>query len=511
MIARLICTTILLMVVTANVMSQSVGAITPNKSIATLGRVWGLLKYYHPRVATEKLDWDQVLTITLPKAEQSHNDSTMLTLPLRQRLNYIVANRNQQTDRYVHWNPLQNRLEFSEQNYEQMALPDQSYRLLGLIRYWNAIQYFHPAKYLLDRDWKTVLTDFVPKFRETTDTLAYQLVLRKLIGTIEDGHATLEIPTKYRLAGLTPALLPPFYTHIVSDTLLVAGLYNDSLCQLNGIRRGDRIVGIDGKTVSQLIDERSAYASASNRSAKVQQLSPYLLTGSSADVRLQVVRAGQRVEVPVKRYSFKAFGYHPAEAVNSPKVVPATIGYVDMGQLRVGDVKKLMNKYRDYKGIIFDVRTYPRGTFQRLSSYLNPHPTGFARYTKPDLSFPGGFKSGPVQYTGQDNTDYYKGKVAILCNSYTQSAAESTCMALRTAPNAKIIGSQSAGANGDVSYVNFPGGYETRFTGTGVYTVDGKPVQRNGVPIDIEVKPSCADVLSGTDRTLQTAIEWINQ
>ncbi|MBC7570877.1 MAG: hypothetical protein H7319_14250 [Spirosoma sp.] len=217
------------------------------------------------------------------------------------------------------------------------------------------------------------------------------------------------------------------------------------------------------------------------------------------------------MELAIKRYPFEAFGYRPAEAVSSPKLVPATIGYVDMGQLRVGDVKKLMNKYRDYKGIIFDVRTYPKGAFQRLSSYLNPHPTGFARYTKPDLSFPSGFKSGPVQYTGQDNTDYYKGKVAILCNSYTQSAAESTCMALRTAPNAKIIGSQSAGANGDVSYVNFPGGYETRFTGTGVYTVDGKPVQRNGVPIAIEAKPSCADVLSGTDRTLQTAIEWISQ
>ena len=182
-----------------------------------------------------------------------------------------------------------------------------------------------------------------------------------------------------------------------------------------------------------------------------------------------------------------------------------------MGQLRAGDIKRLMRQYAACRGIIFDVRSYPNGTFHRPGDYLNAHAAGFARYAKPDLSFSGGFTLGPVQYTGRDNPDYYKGKVAILCDSQTQSAAESTCAALRTAPSAKIIGSQSAGPNGDVSYVSFPGDYQTCFTGTGVYTVDGKPIQRRVVPIDIVVKPTCNDVLSGVDRALQTAIDWINQ
>lgn len=572
---RLLCIVGLWMI-SSNVASQLTGSITPDQSIVTLGKVWGFLKYYHPQVASGKIDWDQELVTSLPKVQQlttreelSHflltllnqlgpvkpcrtcsdsdslrfsrnldlgwlDDSTTLTIPLSQQLHYIAANRNQQKNQYVHWNPFRNRLEFNEQSYSQMAFPNQTYRLVGLLRYWNIIQYFHPDKYLIGRDWKDVLTDFVPKFRQVRDTLGYQLVLRQLISsppfvfwlglidyqlvlrqlisTIQDGHAELSVPDKFRVAQTEPWLVPPFYYQLVEDTLLVMGSYSDSLSRLNDIQRGDRIVGIDGKLVSQCVDKHSSYASASNQSAKNQQVGSFLLGGTASFVTLQVIRQGQLLEKKVQRYTFQSFGYHhPNNVVARSNVMPPGIGYVDLGQLEVSDVKRVMSQFNSTKGIIFDVRRYPKGTFQRLGDYLNSHPTGFARYTKPDLTFPGMFKFGSVRYTGRDNDQYYQGKVAILCNSYTQSAAESTCVALRTAPNAKIIGSQSAGANGDVSYVTFPGNYQTRFTGTGVYSVDGRPIQRNGVPIDIAVKPTCEDVLSGTDKALQTAIDWINQ
>jgi C-terminal processing protease CtpA/Prc len=212
----------------------------------------------------------------------------------------------------------------------------------------------------------------------------------------------------------------------------------------------------------------------------------------------------------MRRYVFSRFNYRPQPQVQS-KVVPPTVGYVNLNELRVGDVKRVMKQYKNHRGIIFDVRGYPKGTFLRLGKYLNPEPRGFARYTQPDLLRPGLFKWTKIQYVGQKNPDYYQGKVAILCNSQTQSAAESTCMALRTAPHAKIIGTQSAGANGDVSYVRFPGGYQTRFSGRGVYTMDGQLVLGPGIPIDIVAKQSSEDALTGTDRAIQTAIDWISQ
>lgn len=35
--------------------------------LATLCRVWGLLKYHHPRVASGAVNWDSVLVATLPR------------------------------------------------------------------------------------------------------------------------------------------------------------------------------------------------------------------------------------------------------------------------------------------------------------------------------------------------------------------------------------------------------------------------------------------------------------
>jgi hypothetical protein len=47
-------------------------------------------------------------------------------------------------------------------------------------------------------------------------------------------------------------------------------------------------------------------------------------------------------------------------------------------------------------------------------------------------------------------------------------------MALRTAPTAIAIGSQTAGTDGDVSQIALPGGIRTLFSGKGVYIPDRK-------------------------------------
>ena len=48
-------------------------------------------------------------------------------------------------------------------------------------------------------------------------------------------------------------------------------------------------------------------------------------------------------------------------------------------------------------------------------------------------------------------------------------------MALRTAPDNKVIGSQTAGADGNITRFFLPGGITALFTGLGVYYPDGRP------------------------------------
>jgi len=82
-------------------------------------------------------------------------------------------------------------------------------------------------------------------------------------------------------------------------------------------------------------------------------------------------------------------------------------------------------------------------------------------------------------------------------------------MALRVAPEAVVIGSQTAGADGNVSRINLPGGIKTMISGIGVYYPDGTETQRIGIVPDIEIKPTIAGFREGTDELLEKAIEVI--
>ena len=128
----------------------------------------------------------------------------------------------------------------------------------------------------------------------------------------------------------------------------------------------------------------------------------------------------------------------------------------------------------------------------------------------PDLSYPGVMMRGPIYYCGSSNENYYKGKVVLLFDETSQSHAEFTIMALQTAPDVLSVGSQTAGADGNVSSIILPGNYKTFMTGMGVYYPDGRETQRIGMIPDFEVKPTIAGIKAGKDEVLQKAIELIN-
>jgi C-terminal processing protease CtpA/Prc len=83
-------------------------------------------------------------------------------------------------------------------------------------------------------------------------------------------------------------------------------------------------------------------------------------------------------------------------------------------------------------------------------------------------------------------------------------------MAFRIAPSATVIGSTTAGADGNVSGFYLPGGIYTMFSGISILYPDGRETQRIGIVPDIEVKPTVAGIKQGRDELIEKAIEIIN-
>lgn len=132
----------------------------------------------------------------------------------------------------------------------------------------------------------------------------------------------------------------------------------------------------------------------------------------------------------------------------------------------------------------------------------------FAQGPVASLATPGAFHWWGIKAALTPKAPHYKGKVVVLVNYITGSDAEFTAMAFRAA-GATIVGSQTAGADGNVSKVPLPGGLFTRISGVGVFYPNEKPTQRAGIVPDVVVKPTIADIREGRDPVLAKAIRLI--
>lgn len=82
-------------------------------------------------------------------------------------------------------------------------------------------------------------------------------------------------------------------------------------------------------------------------------------------------------------------------------------------------------------------------------------------------------------------------------------------MAFRRAPGAKVVGSTTAGADGNVSPFALPGGLRTMVSGLGVFYPDLQPTQRVGIVPDVVKRPTIDGIKAGKDEVLEEGIRQI--
>jgi hypothetical protein len=184
-----------------------------------------------------------------------------------------------------------------------------------------------------------------------------------------------------------------------------------------------------------------------------------------------------------------------------------------MGEIKKRQVDSVFKALEGSRGLIIDDRRYPSDfPIYDIAAKLNGEITPFSKVTLPSMQYPGTFILGTTLSVGRKNNSYYKGKIMILVNEQTQSSGEFHAMAFRTAPGAKVIGSTTAGADGNVTNsIYLPGGIYTRFSGIGIWYPDGTETQRVGIIPDVEVKRTIRGIAEGRDELVEKAIELINQ
>ena len=79
----------------------------------------------------------------------------------------------------------------NEPFYEDMNYKDQGYRLLGLFRLWNAMEYNYPYLDILDYNWHELLPEYIARMLEGDDQRSYELTIASLSTKLQDAHIAL--------------------------------------------------------------------------------------------------------------------------------------------------------------------------------------------------------------------------------------------------------------------------------------------------------------------------------
>lgn len=524
--------------------------------LAKLCKVWGVVKYYHPEVISGNVNWDYELFRVMPYILEEDSDvnsilyewvrsfdSKTLSGGMDQQYQYsedsiqlspstewckdeeylgknlslelsslLDTNISDRENAYVSFkNDSPYPFMENENPYPDMKFDDTGYRLLSLFRYWNIIEYYYPYKDVIGEDWDQVLLEFIPKFVHESDYESYLMTIAELTTRIYDSHAFVRdrygntISKRFGIYRIPVNLIEIDNQIVISKIIYKCGL-----------ELGDIVLKVGDKDIDEILENRRKYISQSREdTARLLFLDLFRIHEKNTDVT--VIRNGKTINVNVKRTEKNIYIGVDTE---SQEMEDGEIYYINAGRLKNDEIKKIMGKWWNTKGLIVDLRNYPSSPIvYELEKYLIPIEKEFVRMSLPNRAVPGEFiyldpfVSGKSKETNNEILDdeVYKGRLVILIDEHTISQGEFTTMSLRNTPNSIVLGKPSAGADGDVRIFALPGNIKTAISGFGVFYPDKEPTQRIGVQPDIYMGPTIEGIRAGRDEFIEKAIEIIKE
>lgn len=519
------------------------------ENLALLGKVWGFVKYHDSRLLLGSANWDYELFRAIPPVlaapDRASAAAAMVTwldrlgeiracticasLPTEIQLapdlawiadagtlgaelsgRLVAIHRNRPangTQRYVAFPTQVGNPDFSaEARYAQHPEPDAGYRVLALFRFWNIIQYWFPYRDVIGEDWDGVLREYIPRMMQWLGAAEYRGAMIQLSARVNDTHAN--VWAQLSLQPPTGNSQVPVALRFVEGKAVVTAYLHPTLGPATGLAIGDVIEQVDGVSVERLVDSLAVWYSASNQPTRLRDMARRLLRGDGP-VALSGSRADGPFEVLAQRVllsQLSSTGWQRDRPGPPFQMLSDSVAYIKISTAVAANASTYIAGALGARVLVIDIRNYPSDFLPfALGGHLVATSTPFARFTAGVPSNPGAFRwAATVALT--PILPQFTGQIVVLVDEMTQSSAEYHAMAFRSPSNAIVVGSTTAGADGNVSPIPLPGGIESMISGIGVFYPDGRPTQRIGIVPDFVVTPTIAGIRAGRDEVLEAGI-----
>jgi len=379
---------------------------------------------------------------------------------------------------------------------------DRATRLADVILIWNIAQHFYPYFDVVGTDWPGQLPVALRRAATDPDGPAFEMTLNRLVAQLHDGHGAVTSP----FSDFTPM---PLAWRFVEGRLIVTRA--DSSVA-DRIHPGDEVAAIAGRPVAEWVKEAEVIRSAAtpqNLHVKVAQALQVLPGSDTISLDLSSPSGERRRELVSRR---NATWLRPPRPDSVATLRPGVM-YVDLDRITDDDFGRALRGLVEAKGVIFDLRGYPRRLSTVVLAHLIDSTITCARWNIPVVTRPDrrgmafDFSNWPVV----PQSPRIRGRVAFLIDGSAISYAETYLGMVEHYRLAELVGEPTAGTNGNINVNRLPGGYNVTFTGMKVLKHDKSRHHGVGILPTVPVSPTIAGIAAGRDEQLEKAIDVVSR
>ena len=380
------------------------------------------------------------------------------------------------------------------------GVTDVATRLADVVVAWNVFRHFYPYWTEAGVDWDARLRPQLELAHAAATRPAHADALRRLVADVRDGHGTVA-------DSVTPAAraMLPIRLGVIGDAIVVTASDAPS------IPGGAVVSTIDGVAARDRLSAASELASGSTQWRQVRGLQE--MTGCTRGATVRIVADSGNGPQP-STLTCDAARQPIEKRPAALSELTSGVWYVDLTRIVNAQLLPSIEKLAAAGGVVFDLRGYPTESGAAILPHLIDVMERDRWMHIAKIAGPFGQNAGwnSVGWNLMPRSPRLKGRIVFLTDGRAISYAESVMGYVKDRSLGTIIGSPTAGANGNVVSFPVPGGISIAFTGMRVTGHDGAtPHHLAGVRPDVALELTLAGLREGRDELLDAAVRLIER
>lgn len=436
----------------------------------------------------------------------------------------------------------------SEKGISEALSPEAERRLDTFRIVWQTISDNYFDRNFGGLNWNQIKNEFEPRVRRALSDVELHALLQEMINRLNKSHFVIIPPEVFREIGKAqaefkekirtlenkskndePSVLnkaeklekPAYYgigidLRVIDRQIVVTRVEKDSPAARAGLKTGCVIEKINGVSLASFLEtfrQNGVYAQVYEKQLPALLMS--LIDGENGDAPVNLGFTGggkQSREIAIRRERasgefVKILSNLPAQFVRfEAESLDEDTAYVKFNAFALKTVEKFcaaVSQFKNKKALIIDVRGNSGGNFGALfgiTSLLIDR--GFIIGTEIN-------KFGKEARFVQPQVKNYKGRLVVLTDAQSFSAAEVFAAGLQENDRATIIGESSAGSALPALTMPLPTGAVFLYPVANFETPKGNLLEGSGVKPNIKIALDRKSLLAGRDAQLDAAIKFL--